>query len=157
MSKCVESWHNLELSSGIPTQGWNAGNVSWVPGRNVQWRADCDAFGSQLLLPPDGYEPRRGNPTLGTATWSPDFGGSLLQATKDLVEVPNITNAVEVSKFYRGPEMRYWGFSFLQATPQFGAVISKGEQTRGGYNTGSLGSLCTGIPLNTRNRWFSDS
>jgi hypothetical protein len=36
MSKCVESWHNLELSSGIPTQGWNAGNVEWVPGRNVQ-------------------------------------------------------------------------------------------------------------------------
>jgi hypothetical protein len=33
------------------------------------------------------------------------------------------------------------GFELVQATPQCGAVISKGEQTPGGYDTGSLGSL----------------
>jgi hypothetical protein len=51
------------------------------------------------------------------------------RGTKDLVEVSNITNAtVEVSKFFRGPEMKYWGSNFCSSHPSVGRLSAQGNR-----------------------------
>lgn len=93
-----------------------------------------------MLLPPDGYEPRRGNPTLGTATWPPDFSRSFLQGdegpSRGLKYHECDGRGLQILSRSRDEVL---GFELLQFTPQCGAVISTGEQTPGGYKAGSLG------------------
>jgi len=125
MSKCVESWHNLELSSGIPMQG----------GMLETWSGFRGGMSSDVLTAMRSGLKCASLPRVWATERKSDVGnrhvvsGFLWQATKNLVEVPNFTNAVEVSKFYRGPEMRYWGLSFLQATHHsVGRLSAKGNR-----------------------------
>ncbi len=69
------------------------------------------------------------------------FQSFFLPATKDLVEVPKYHDCGRGLQILSRSRDGVLEFELLQSTPQYGTVINKGEQTPGGYNTGSLGSL----------------
>lgn len=126
MSKCVESCHKLEMCSGIPTQGGigvvgSGGGISSDVLTAMWSGVRCSSLPTGMS---HGEEIRRWEPPRGLRISVVLF----CRRTKDLVEVPNITNAVEVSKFYRGPEMKkYWGLNLCSPHPSVGRLSARGR------------------------------